>query len=60
MDPEGINAYDSFFRVGGDSIRAMRLVAMARGKGFHCSKRVSISCPPRPLLRKEDVHRGIQ
>lgn len=34
VDLENIGADDSFFRIGGDSIGAMRLVGMARCKGF--------------------------
>ncbi|UNI13948.1 NRPS [Purpureocillium takamizusanense] len=33
VDPETVSADDSFFRVGGDSIGAMRLVSLARQRG---------------------------
>ncbi|CAG7953676.1 unnamed protein product [Penicillium nalgiovense] len=33
-DPESVGRHDSFFRLGGDSIRAMKLVAAARHAGF--------------------------
>jgi amino acid adenylation domain-containing protein len=39
IDPEGISADDGFFRLGGDSIAAMRLVAMARDKNFNLTVR---------------------
>ncbi|OAQ84905.1 HC-toxin synthetase [Purpureocillium lilacinum] len=33
VDPETVSADDSFFRIGGDSIGAMRLVSLARQRG---------------------------
>lgn len=37
IDPHTISAQDNFFRVGGDSIAAMRLVASARDNGLSLS-----------------------
>ncbi|KAM4065675.1 AMP-binding enzyme [Hirsutella rhossiliensis] len=45
MDPESIGADDSFFRIGGDSIGAMRLVGMARYKGFSFTVRDVFQSP---------------
>ncbi|KJZ75846.1 hypothetical protein HIM_04670 [Hirsutella minnesotensis 3608] len=45
LDPESISADDSFFRVGGDSIGAMRLVAKARSKGFTLTVRDVFQSP---------------
>ncbi|KAM5449084.1 NRPS cluster protein [Microsporum canis] len=39
VDPDTISADDSFFRIGGDSIGAMRLVGMARQKDFSLTVR---------------------
>ena len=35
LDPDSIGVNDSFFRLGGDSLAAMRLVAMARSVGLN-------------------------
>lgn len=45
MDADSIGADDSFFRIGGDSIGAMRLVGMARYKGFGFSVRDVFQSP---------------
>lgn len=37
IQPEAISRNDSFIRLGGDSILAMKLVAMSRGRGLHFS-----------------------
>ncbi|KAG5205924.1 hypothetical protein GTR04_6758 [Trichophyton interdigitale] len=39
INPDTISADDSFFRIGGDSIGAMRLVGMARQKNFSLTVR---------------------
>ncbi|EGD86453.1 hypothetical protein H112_07392 [Trichophyton rubrum D6] len=39
ISPDTISADDSFFRIGGDSIGAMRLVGMARQKNFNITVR---------------------
>ncbi|KJZ74704.1 hypothetical protein HIM_05821 [Hirsutella minnesotensis 3608] len=39
VEPESIGIDDSFFRIGGDSIGAMKLVGLARHRGFALSVR---------------------
>ncbi|KAJ6446710.1 AMP-binding domain-containing protein [Purpureocillium lavendulum] len=48
IDPESISADDSFFRIGGDSIGAMRLVSLARQRGVSLQVRDIFK---NPLLR---------
>ncbi|KJZ78200.1 hypothetical protein HIM_02238 [Hirsutella minnesotensis 3608] len=57
MDPEGISADDSFFRIGGDSIGAMRLVGMARYKGFNITVRDVFQSPVLSDLSAVDISR---
>ncbi|PHH90935.1 hypothetical protein CDD83_2187 [Cordyceps sp. RAO-2017] len=45
VEAESISADDSFFRIGGDSIGAMRLVGMARYRGFNLSVRDVFQSP---------------
>ncbi|RCI07694.1 hypothetical protein L249_5676 [Ophiocordyceps polyrhachis-furcata BCC 54312] len=45
VEAESIGADDSFFRIGGDSIGAMRLVGLARFRGFEFSVRDVFQSP---------------
>ncbi|PFH58188.1 hypothetical protein XA68_14045 [Ophiocordyceps unilateralis] len=45
VEAESIGADDSFFRIGGDSIGAMRLVGLARYRGFNFSVRDVFQSP---------------
>ncbi|KAH8672362.1 non-ribosomal peptide synthetase [Ilyonectria robusta] len=45
MDPDTITRDSSFFRIGGDSIRAMRLVGIARQKGYCLTVREIFKSP---------------
>lgn len=45
VDPESITADDTFFDIGGDSLAAMRLVALAGGAGWDLSVRIIFQHP---------------
>ncbi|OJJ94691.1 hypothetical protein ASPACDRAFT_37457 [Aspergillus aculeatus ATCC 16872] len=52
-DPQGVGPSDSFFRLGGDSIGAMRLVANARNQGLSLTMNTIFQQPTLSGMAKE-------
>ncbi|PYI23428.1 acetyl-CoA synthetase-like protein [Aspergillus violaceofuscus CBS 115571] len=52
-DPQGVDPSDSFFRLGGDSIGAMRLVANARSQGLSLTMNTIFQQPTLSGMAKE-------